>query len=162
MELKSQRSTNDQMRSELARAQSDLRDAEDAVARLQTLVDEQQQAMRDLADGRIPGLQPLAFDELIRVNDQYVFSMMFIESGVGTNRRVEYHATLKNGTEELIRPEATLYLFNSVGLQVGESQILGRQGVNARVLQPGETRTASAEIEIPPGETATAYRLVVR
>lgn len=107
--------------------------------------------LRILLANRIPGIDQLVFDRQIELNDQYVKNITFVQSGLGDEKTIEFSTVLHNGRTGPILPKVTITLFDENGLQTGIAQLDKSQTITPAdipELQPGETRTYSAQIDL--------------
>jgi hypothetical protein len=124
---------------------------EGELAKARERITELNNDLRILLANRIPGVDGLVFDRQIELNDQYVKNITFVESGLGDESTIEYSAVLHNGRTGPILPKVTIALFDDSGLQTGAARLDKSQTVTPAdipELQPGETRTYSAQIDL--------------
>ncbi len=107
--------------------------------------------LRILLANRIPGIDRLVFDRQIELNDQYVKNITFVESGLDDERTIEFSTVLHNGRTGPVLPKVSILLFDESGLQTGRAELDKSQTITPAdipELQPGETRTYSAQIDL--------------
>jgi hypothetical protein len=118
--------------------------------------------LRILLANRIPGVDELVFNRQIELNDQYVKNITFVKSGVGDDKTIEFSTVLHNGRTGPILPKVTIALFDESGLQTGGARLDKSQTITPAdipELQPGETRTYSAQVDLQR-QTPSKYFVV--
>lgn len=118
--------------------------------------------LRILLANRIPGIDELAFDRQIELNDQYVKNITFVQSGLDDEKTIEFSAVLHNARTGPILPTVTIVLFDESGLQTGIARLDKSQTITPAdipELQPGETRTYSSQIDLSR-QTPSKYFVV--
>jgi hypothetical protein len=118
--------------------------------------------LRILLANRIPGIDQLVFDRQIELNDQYVKNITFVQSGLDDEKTIEFSTVLHNGRTGPILPKVTISLFDENGLQTGIARLDKTQTITPAdipELQPGETRTYSAQIDLQR-QTPSKYFVV--
>jgi hypothetical protein len=105
----------------------------------------------ELVQGRIPNLAPLVFDEAIAIDDNNIRNVIFTLVKNGNNSIYEYRLVLNNNGLSVIRPKIEIFLFNDLGIQIGNAQV---ESINATTdidrmtLEPGEVRSYSDMIKM--------------
>jgi hypothetical protein len=138
------------------------RQLEGELAQANARITELTKDVRILLANRIPGIEELVFDRQIELNDQYVKNITFVQSGLGNERTVEFSAVLHNGRTGPVLPKVTIVLFDEAGLQTGIARLDKSQTItpaDVPELQPGETRTYSAQIDLAR-QTPSKYFVV--
>jgi hypothetical protein len=151
--------------SELMSMASDLRRAETLLDEARVRLEKRENELLNFVEDRIPGLAKLEFNKLIDIHDKYVLSVTFAESGVGSAKGIEYHATLKNETADVILPDVKIFMFDEFGLQSGVATLRiqdATRPTQLAELAPGETRSYNASIEIDRDLTPKYYMVYVR
>jgi cell division protein FtsB len=150
----------------LSRNEAQLRGAqqqlEGELAQANARITELTNDVRILLANRVPGIEELVFARQIELNDQYVKNITFVQSGLGNERTVEFSAVLHNGRTGPVLPRVTIVLFDEVGLQTGIARLDKSQTTTPAdipELQPGETRTYSAPIDLSR-QTPSKYFVV--
>jgi len=121
--------------------------------------------MKALTNERLPfPLRPLSFDEVFRIDEDGVVSVLFTEVGTHDLPAYEYRIVMRNKTETRTFPEVRILVFNDAGVQVGgadvrESAAWNRPGNPG--LSPGEVMTVSGRITLN-FDAALRYFVVVR
>jgi hypothetical protein len=121
--------------------------------------------LRIVLQNRLPGIDELVFDRQIELNDRYVKNITFVASGLGDQRTIEFSAVLHNARTGPILPNVTVTLFDASGLQTGQTRLEKSQTitpVDIPELQPGETRTYSAQIKLDRQATSQYFIVEVR
>jgi len=117
-----------------------------------------------LAQERIPGLQPLKYDEAISVDNEYIRNIIFTEVKNGKNRNYEYRLVMHNETLSVIHPKVEILLFNDIGIQIGTTQV-GYMDVSSEAsrpaLDPGEVRSYTSSINLLRKEEPRYFLLAV-
>jgi hypothetical protein len=131
----------------------------------QTRLEQRERDLSDLAENRIPGLEPIVYNEILDIEDKYVNNVTFSESGVGETKEIEYHAMLVNNGTEMVLPDVKIFMFNEFGRQVGVA-VLEKEHATSNAslaeLLPGETRSYHANIETERDAVPKFYRIQVR
>ncbi|WP_295878639.1 hypothetical protein [uncultured Thiohalocapsa sp.] len=138
---------------------------EQELAKARERITELNNDLRILLANRIPGIDELVLNRQIELNDQYVKNITFVESGLGDERTVEFSAVLHNGRTGPILPRVTIVLFDEAGLQTGIARLDKSQTITPAdipELQPGETRTYSAQIDLARQEPSKYFVVEVR
>ena len=147
----------DEVQSSVARKQ-----LEGELAKARERITELNNDLRILLANRIPGVDELLFNRQIELNDQYVKNITFVKSGLGENTTIEFSTVLNNARTGPILPKVTIALFDASGLQTGIARLDKSQTitpVDIPELQPGETRTYSAQIKLDR-QTPSKYFVV--
>ncbi len=142
---------------------SQLRVANADLNEVRYMVASQEAELRSMRTGLLPGLTPLELDTQVNVDEGYLYKLTFLESGVADQKRLEYHAILRNTGETPVMPQVKVILFDRKGIQTGTILIgdsdLSSDG-NASALKPGETRSYMSVLETEPN-TESAYFSVI-
>jgi hypothetical protein len=136
------------------------RDIYDVTSKLQTVSNE----LDELVNGRIPGLMPLKYDEIITVDKSYIRNIIFTLLKDGKNRNYEYRIIMQNETLSSIRPIVEILFFNDVGIQIGMTQVGNMDpsvGTEHSLLDPGEVRSYTSSINLIRDEEPRYFLLVV-
>jgi hypothetical protein len=115
-----------------------------------------------LVQGRIPGLSPLTYDEMITTDNETVRNIIFTKVKNRRKKTYEYHLVLNNNTLSPISPIVEIMLFNEVGIQVGSAgvgQTNGSAGPVSPALEPGEVRSYTANIDLMRNEAPRYFLL---
>ena len=135
--------------------------SEDLAKEIETVKNE-----RDvLVQNRIPGLMPLTYDEAINIDNDFVRNIIFTLAKTGKKDIYEYRLVLHNNTLSVVRPKAEIIMFNSVGIQIGMTQIEQTDATTetaARAsLDPGEVRSYTAAIDLIRDEEPSYFLLII-
>jgi hypothetical protein len=136
------------------------RDMHDVNSQLQTL----RNKLDTLVNGRIPGLLPLKYDEIITVDKMYIRNIIFTLIKDGKKRNYEYRIVMQNESVSSIRPVVKILLFNDVGIQIGMTQVEYMDASTATehsLLGPGEVRSYTSSINLVRDEEPRYFLLVV-
>jgi len=119
-----------------------------------------------LATGRLPGLIPVEYDRALELEQQYVRNVIFTQTGTSGQQRYEYRLIVANPGPAPLRPAVHLLFFDERGIQVGESDVERDAGAGASGtgvwLQPNETRSYTAVVEMREGSVPRYFLLVVQ
>ncbi len=141
----------DQLRDGRSAESVQRRQVEAELARAQERITSLNSDLQILLQNRIPGVDQLVYNRQIELNDQYVQSITFVESGLGNEKTVEFSTVLQNVRTGPILPKVTIVLFDEAGMQTGMAQLDRSHTitpVDIPEMQPGETRTYSTRIEL--------------
>jgi hypothetical protein len=141
-----------------------LRQTSEELQALKARVLERDTALQAMVEKRIPGLAPLEYNKLMDVNDKYVLSVTFAESGVADSKAIEYHALLRNDTDAIVSPHVKIFLFDELGVQAGAVELKKRDAtgdVDIAELRPGETRSYNAKIDVDRHATPKFFLIQV-
>ncbi len=145
MSAKPLRAERDILLEDVLRLERDLTLANEEIARLTAERDE-------LVTTRIPGLQPLVFDETIEVDKGYVRNVLFTLTVQGGSPAFEFRVVLSNEDLVDVIPDVAVLLFNELGVQVGNAVINPDTLVDTADgpfrLKSGDVRSFSGEIEL--------------
>jgi len=95
--------------------------------------------IKELTLNRLPGLMGLNYDEVLKVNEQYVKNIVFTRTGKKGAHLYEYKVVLENH-DAALQPALKVILFNRSGVQVGMSEL------SNKVEQGGITRLDRDEV----------------
>ncbi len=129
------------------------------LANLRPTVTRLENEVAELVQGRLPGLYPLVFDQVIAVEKQYVRNIIFTLIGKQADRRYEYKLTLKNNSLTAVHPIVRILFFDQLGIQVASSVI----GVDETgdptldVLERGEVRSYTKTIDLSEDQKALYF-----
>ena len=104
-----------------------------------------------LVEGRIPNLSPLKFDEAIPIGKDFMRNVIFTLAKNGNKTIYEYRLVLSNDGLSVARPEVEIFLFNELGIQIGNAHVRAANATtNAgrATLEPGEVRSYSDSIDM--------------
>ena len=99
-----------------------------------------------LVEGRIPNLSRLKFDEAIPIGEDFMRNVIFTLVRNGSKTVYEYRLVLSNDGLSVVRPEVEIFLFNELGIQIGNANVQADNATTdtSRVtLEPGEVRSYS-------------------
>jgi len=132
--------------------QTQLSSLQPELARLQAQLD-------TLVAKRLPGLRRLELDKVIPLDQQYVKSVLFTVTGNTRLRRHEFKLVMRNEDAVALQPRVDVLLFDTLGLQVGQcSAGVFEDGSSIlSLLEPGETRSFSGEVEIAEDSKAEYF-----
>lgn len=121
------------------------------VAALEQEVLTLQEEKASLVQSRIPDLNPMVFDATLPVGRGYVKNIRFTQTGTEAEKKFEYLAILQNGGERKITPDVVIYLFDSLGIQVGMARLAKTDVSLERAdddLSVGESRSYFSQIDL--------------
>lgn len=110
-----------------------------------------QEEKASLVQNRIPDLEPMVFDATVPIGQGYVKNIRFTRTGTETDIKFEYLAVLQNDGERRITPDVVIYLFDSLGIQIGMARLANNDislGTTSRDLKEGESRSYFSQIEL--------------
>lgn len=110
-----------------------------------------QEEKASLVQNRIPDLIPMVFDATVPVGQGYVKNIRFTQTGTETDKKFEYFAILQNDGERRITPDVVIYLFDSLGIQVGMARLADNDispDTTGRDLKEGESRSYFSQIQL--------------
>jgi hypothetical protein len=126
-----------------AALRADLERKEQELGRLQPQLENAQQELEQILSGRYPHLHRLEPDKVLTLNQGHIKNIVFTVVKHGGERKYEYKVVMENSQGHEIRPDFTLIVFDTLGVQTGisEASQLG-------ALAPGESRSHSAVVDI--------------
>lgn len=104
-----------------------------------------------LVQNRIPDVNPMVFDATVPIGQGYVKNIRFTRTGTQTDSKFEYFVVLQNDGERRITPDVAIYLFDSLGIQVGMAKLANNNissDTTSKDLQEGESRSYFSQIEL--------------
>lgn len=116
-----------------------------STAAMESEVEALRQQMNGVVQGRVPGLNKLVFNEVIRLDEKYLESVIFTVSKKGDSKNYQFKLGLNNTTGTVVEPRVQLYLFDQVGLQIGFGDT---KGVGDSVLITDEQRFFDGDIQL--------------
>ena len=117
-----------------------------------------------LVQGRIPGLLPLKYDEMITTDLQYIRNIIFTMVRDGQQETYEYRLVMQNDTLSVIHPMVDILLFNDIGIQIGLARVQHKYASTATgrsSLDPREVRSYTATIDLIRDEEPHYFLLAV-
>ncbi len=137
----------------------DVRKQEKELTEANVLIKELMAERESLVQGRIPGLQEIAYDETFELGDTYVRNIIFTLTRTNGKNKFEYKAVLENQTTDVITPKVYIRLYDELGTQVGTAYIGGdEQSIpfnlsdsGEEVLKPEEIRSYSDDLNVVDG-----------
>ena len=117
-----------------------------------------------LVQGRIPGLLPLKYDEMITTDHQYIRNIIFTMVRDGQQETYEYRLVMQNDTLSVIHPMVDILLFNDTGIQIGLARVQHKYASTATgrsSLDPREVRSYTATIDLIRDEEPHYFLLAV-
>ena len=117
-----------------------------------------------LVQGRIPGLAPLIYDEIITTDNKYIRNIIFTMVKNGNKETYEYRLVMHNDTLSVINPMVEILLFNDIGIQIGLAHVEhsnASTGTGRSSLDPGEVRSYTATINLIRDEEPHYFLLAV-
>lgn len=131
--------------------------ASDQIRQIHSLKDE----INELTLNRLPGLIGLSYDEVLKINKEYVKNIVFTRTGKKDSRFYEYKIVLENRDSEL-QPALKILLYNRSGVQVGSSELSNdaQQGGLTR-LDRDEVRAHYAVFQLPNDSNPEYFQVVL-
>jgi|GEM_PF-1004470 len=104
--------------------------------------------IKELTLNRLPGLTGLNYDEVLKIDKQYVKNIVFTRTGKKGAHLYEYKVVLENH-DPALQPALKVILFNRSGVQVGMSELSNKieYGSITR-LDQDEVRTHYAVVQL--------------
>jgi hypothetical protein len=148
----SQRSTLDTV---VRRKQANIESLTDQLAVATTGLEESRRAVDSLVMGRIPGLLPFRVDEPLSVDTPFVRELSFKLAAPPASGH-ECKLVVENDSSSDIRPALSVLLFDDVGIQLAQAQLM--DGVRDK-LRADEIRSFFADLEIAEGRVPRYFLL---
>lgn len=130
----------------------------DQRARWQARVDQLEHELASHVTGNLPDLNPLVYDRVIEVDQDYVKNLVFSVSRKAGKTDYEYQMVLHNRSPTVIQPRVKILLFDRTGLQIGISDL---KGLKDNVLIPEESRSLHETFDILLEDREPAYFMIV-
>lgn len=121
------------------------------VAALEQEVLALQEEKASLVKNRIPDLNAMTFDATMPIDQGYLKNIRFTQTGTETDKKFEYLAVLQNDGERRITPDVVIYLFDSLGIQLGMARLASSDITLERAdegLSAGESRSYFSQIDL--------------
>ncbi len=117
--------------------------------------------IKELTLNRLPGLTGLNYDEVLKVNKQYVKNIVFTRTGKKGSRLYEYKLVLENH-ESALQPALKILLFDRSGVQVGMSE-LSNKTIHGGIirLDRDEVRTHYAALQLPDSAEPEYFQIIL-
>ena len=128
-----------------------LRKLETSLGKVTTELEKVRSERDAMVKGRIPDLSPLRFDEAIPIGENFIRNVIFTLVRNGNTTIYEYRLVLSNEGLSVIRPEVEIFLFNELGIQIGNAHVQAGNAttnVSRVTLEPGEVRSYSDTIDM--------------
>jgi len=110
-----------------------------------------QEEKASLVKNRIPDLSAMTFDATMPIGEGYLKNIRFTQTGTETDKKFEYFAILQNDGERRITPDVVIYLFDSLGIQLGMARLASTDITLEKpddALSAGESRSYFSQIEL--------------
>lgn len=141
--------------SQRTRLELGIRESESKFASAQRELEQSRKQIKDLVNQRIPGLKAIELSRPIRVQQDYVRDITFENPG----GQLEYKVVIENTSGSLIEPSLVLRVFDEVGMQLGDSEPIAKQGAEAEMLRAGEIRSFFATLDSDLPGTPAYFRI---
>lgn len=117
--------------------------------------------IKELTLNRLPGLTELNYDEVLKVDKQYVKNIVFTRTGKNSVHLYEYKVVLENH-DSALQPALKVILFNRSGVQVGMSELSNKpeQGGITR-LDRDEVRTHYSVVQLPDSSQPEYFQVIL-
>lgn len=135
-----------------------IKELRDGHASWQERVDQLERDLASHVTGKLPDLNPLTYDKVIEVDQQYVKNLVFSVSRKADTTSYEYQLVMHNRSPIVIQPRVKILLFDRNGLQIGISDL---KGLKDNVLIPEETRSLHEVFEILLEDREPAYFMII-
>ncbi len=110
---------------------------------------------------RLPGLIGLNFDEVLKINKQYVKNIVFTRTGKSGSHLYEYKVVLENN-DAALQPALKVILFDRNGVQVGMSELSSKAGQGGITrLDQDEVRTHYAVVELADDTEPEYFQVIL-
>jgi len=139
----------------LNRKQAEIEKLRADLSAAMTEAEEARRAVDALVMDRIPGLLPFRTDEPLSVDLPFVREISFKQADAPVNG-YECKLVVENDSSTEIRPALNARVFDDVGIQLAEAQLM--DGVRDE-LRPDEIRSFFANLEIPKGSAPRYFQL---
>ena len=110
------------------------------------------EARRWIRDGLALLLAALVVDdEALAIDNDYIRNVIFTLVRNGSRTIYEYRLVLSNDGLSVIRPKVEIFLFNELGIQIGNAEVQARNAttnIDRMTLEPGEVRSYSDTIKM--------------
>jgi hypothetical protein len=111
----------------------------------------------------LPNLLQLKFDKVLEINKEYVKNGIFMLAGKKDKKYLEFKLVLQNNTQDNVLPNIDVLFFNSMGNQIGSTQV-GYQKEEAaptrELLEKGEVRSYDGTFEINASEGQPEFIMI--
>lgn len=155
----------DHAREQNTRLTEDISALEEKIQGSETDLKRALEQMNALVEERLPGIMPLAFEQVLPLDQQYAKNIVLTQFRSAKETRYEYRLVLFNQDITPVLPRVTLYLFDRTGIQTGMSDVV-RDGTSTegriRALAPGEIRSFNGSIVPIAGREPAYFLLALR
>ena len=128
-----------------------MRKLENTVQGVTTELEKVRSERDELVRGRIPHLLPLVYDQALDIDSDHIRNVIFTLARNGSKTIYEYRLVLSNNGLSVIRPKIDIFLFNELGIQIGNAEVQARNAttnIDRMTLEPGEVRSYSDTIKM--------------
>ena len=132
----------DTLTDEQQNAQAELFKTRQALAKTLPELQQARTQLSNLIKGQFPHLRELAPDKVISLNSTYLKNIVFTVLQKNGKTLYEYRLVMENLSENLIRPDVRIFVFDHRGAQIGMGEVTDRTD-----MIPGESRSYSATVE---------------
>ena len=117
--------------------------------------------IKELTLNRLPGLTGLNYDEVLKVDEQYVKNIVFTQTGKKGTQLYEYKIVLENH-DSALQPALKVILFNRSGVQVGMSELSNKieHGSITR-LDQDEVRAHYAVVQLADNAEPEYFQIIL-
>ncbi len=146
---------NQELRTKLARTETDLQQITPTVQTLRDNLD-------TLVRGKLPRLRELVYDQVLPLDGPYLKNVTFTEILRRDAHIHEFKLVVQNNTPAPLWPEVQLYLFDAFGVQIGSAEIgtPNPAALKTESLGAGETRSYTAPVQLWDATAKPVYFLV--
>jgi cell division protein FtsL len=117
--------------------------AEQEINTLTPKLEKTRTELNDLVQSRFPNLQPLTINNMLEINEGLIKQVVFTKIKQGKQDIYKYLVVVENAAIKKINPSFRVLLFDEFGVHVGSADV-----VDKRVLEAGESRDYTAELEL--------------
>ena len=111
----------------------------------------------------LPNLLQLKFDKVLEINKEYVKNGIFMLAGKKDKKYLEFKLVLQNNTQDNVLPNIDVLFFNSMGNQIGSTQVGYQKEETAptrELLEKGEVRSYDGTFEINASEGQPEFIMI--
>ena len=111
----------------------------------------------------LPNLMQLKFDKVLEINKEYVKNGIFMLAGKKDKKYLEFKLVLQNNTQDNVLPNIDVLFFNSMGNQIGSTQVGYQKEETAptrELLEKGEVRSYDGTFEINASEGQPEFIMI--
>lgn len=123
-------------------AQTELFLAKQTLAKTMPELEQARKELGNLIKGKFPHLHDLTPDKVIKLDAGYAKNIVFTVLQKNGKPQYEYRLVVENTSDNLVRPDARIFVFDHRGAQIGMGEVADRAD-----MVPGESRSYSSNVE---------------